>query len=98
MAQIRLALEVQEDFDRIVEHLVRHKVAHPERRIEEIIEAIDVLAAHPTIGRPAGPHYRELVIGEDRHGYLALYRYYEEVGLVFVDAVRSQREAGYKRS
>lgn len=97
MAQIELARAVYQDFDRIIEHLIRQDVADRAQRIEEILTAITILEANPTVGRRAGAHYRELVIGEGSHGYLALYRYYEEIGLVFVDAIRSQREVGYKR-
>ena len=97
MAQIELAKAVYQDFDRILEHLIRHDVSDPVRRVEDILAAITILEANPTVGRRTGPHYRELVIGEGSHGYLALYRYYEEIGLVFIDAIRSQREIGYKR-
>jgi hypothetical protein len=35
------------------------------------------------------------VIGRRTGGYLALYRYVPEMDMVFVLAIRSQREAGY---
>lgn len=95
MARIELAAEVGGDFDRILEHLTQHQVEHPERRLHEIIEAISVLEHNPLIGRPAQKGKRELVIGRGSHGYLALYRYVVEVDIVFVLAIRSQREAGY---
>ncbi|MGH8579450.1 MAG: type II toxin-antitoxin system RelE/ParE family toxin, partial [Gammaproteobacteria bacterium] len=41
---------------------------------------------------------RELVIGRSARGYVALYRYIEQIDTVFVLAIRSQREAGYSRS
>jgi len=40
---------------------------------------------------------RELVIGRGSRGYVALYRYVSKIDTVFLLAVRSQREAGYKR-
>lgn len=95
MTRIELAPEVAEDFERILEHLATYQVEHPERRIDEIIGALDVLASNPLIGRPATNGKRELVIGRRSHGYLALYRYIAEIDTVFVLAVRSQREAGY---
>ena len=64
-------------------------------RIREIIEALNVLEHNPMIGRPAKNDKRELVIGRDSHGYVALYRYIAEIDTVFVLAVRSQQEAGY---
>jgi plasmid stabilization system protein ParE len=95
VTRLELAPEVAEDFERILEHLTTFQVAHPEQRIGEIIEALDVLASNPLIGRPAPNGKRELVIGRRSHGYLALYRYVSEIDTIFVLGVRSQREAGY---
>lgn len=95
MATIQLAPEVGEDFQRILNHLNEFKVEKPGQRIEEIIEAIDILTNNPLIGRPAESGLRELVIGRRSHGYIALYRYISEIDTVFVLAIRSQSEAGY---
>ncbi|MGH8467558.1 MAG: type II toxin-antitoxin system RelE/ParE family toxin [Gammaproteobacteria bacterium] len=98
MARIELAPEIQDDFDRILGHLVEHAVEDAPGRIREIIMAIDVLQHNPLIGRPVSADTRELVIGRSARGYIALYRYIEQIGTVFVLAMRSQREAGYSRS
>ena len=98
MSRIEIAPEVGGDFDRILEHLARHEVAHLPARIREIIQAFDVLEGHPEIGRPAREGKRELIIGRGSRGYVALYRYVPEIDTVFILALRSQREAGYKRS
>ncbi len=95
MARIELAPEVAEDFDRILDHLATYPIENPGQRIEEIIAALDVLEQNPLIGRPVANDKRELVIGRCTRGYLALYRYVPEVEIVFVLAIRSQREAGY---
>jgi plasmid stabilization system protein ParE len=95
MARIELAPEVAEDFDRILEHLATYQVENPGQRIGEIITAVDVLEQNPLIGRPVENGKRELVIGRRTRGYLALYRYVPEMDIVFVLAIRSQREAGY---
>lgn len=95
MAIIELAPEVGEDFQRILDHLNEFKVENPEQRIEEIINAIDILTNSPLIGRPADSGLRELVIGRRSHGYIALYRYISEIDTVFVLAIRSQSEACY---
>jgi plasmid stabilization system protein ParE len=97
IAAIELATEVGDDFDRILDHLAKYQVENPELRIHEIIEAINVLAHNPLIGRPVNNDKRELIIGRRSHGYVALYRYVAEVDTVFVLALRSQREAGYVR-
>jgi len=89
---------VSGDFDRILEYLALHAIADAPSRIREIIDAIDVLAHSPLIGRPVANGKRELVIGRKAHGYVALYRFVEKIDTVFVLAIRSQREAGYTQS
>lgn len=95
MSTIELAEEVGEDFERILDHPATHKIEAPDQRIRSIIEAINVLEHNPLIGRPAATGKRELVIGHGSRGYIALYRYVEEIDTVFVLAIRSQRESGY---
>lgn len=96
MSAIELAPEVAQDFSRILAHLTEFEVQTPERRILEIVAALDVLENNPLIGRPTNDDMRELVIGRDARGYVALYRYIREIDTVFVLAIRSQREAGYR--
>ena len=98
MSRIELAPEVGEDFERILDHLVRYGVEDPASRIREIVLAIDVLEHNPLIGRPIAGEKRELVIGRRSRGYVALYRYVAAIDTVFVLALRSQREAGYTRA
>lgn len=97
MARIELAPEVAEDLDRILDHLVLHDASDAGERVHQIIEALSVLETNPLIGRPARADLRELVIGRRTRGYVALYRYVQEIDVVFVLAVRGQREAGYAR-
>lgn len=98
MPHIELAPEVGDDFDRILGHLAQYQAENAAQRIQEIIDALDVLESNPLIGRPVSGGKRELVIGRHSHGYVALYRYIAEIDVVFVLAVRSQREAGYADS
>jgi toxin ParE1/3/4 len=98
MSRIELAPEVSDDLDRILEHLFTHEAADAPSRIEDIINAIDVLERNPLIGRPARADLRELVIGRRARGYVALYRYVAELDTVFVLAIRGQKEAGYTRT
>lgn len=95
MTRVELAPEVADDFDRILDHLATFQVENPGQRIGEIITALDVLEQNPLIGRPVANGKRELVIGHRSRGCLALYRYVPEMDIVFVLAIRSQREAGY---
>ena len=94
MARIELAVDAVEDFERILEHLKANDVADPTPRVEEIIAAIEVLTHSPLIGRPASGQLRELVIGRRSRGYVALYRHVAESDIVFILAIRAQREAG----
>ncbi len=95
MSRIELVAEVALDFDRIIDHLVKHGVEDPDSRIEDIFAAIDALERNPLIGRPAKGDLRELVIGRRSRAYIALYRYVAAIDTVFILAIRSQREAGY---
>lgn len=60
-----------------------------------ITDAVNILANHPLVGRPAGGNWRELVVSRGRSGYVALYQYDEREDQVIVAAIRHQREAGY---
>jgi plasmid stabilization system protein ParE len=97
MASVELAPEISDDFDRIFEHLAEFDLEHAVARISAIVEALNVLETNPEIGRPAARQMRELVIGRGSRGYIALYRYLPELDTVFVLAIRSRREAGYRR-
>jgi plasmid stabilization system protein ParE len=98
MARIEVAPEVLDDFDRFFDHMARFDVASAPQRIDEIVQAVQILASSPLIGRPARGGKRELVIGRASRGCVALYRYVADIDTVFVLAIRSQREAGYPSS
>jgi toxin ParE1/3/4 len=85
-------------FDRILAYLSQHEVANAAGRIMEIVQAIEVLAYNPLIGRSISNDKHELVIGRKARGCVALYRYVDEIDTVFVLAIRSQREAGHARA
>ena len=97
MSRIELMPEVGKDFERVSDHLAEFGVAEIPLRIHEIIQAIAVLEHNPLIGRPVDDGKRELVIGRDARGYVALYRYIAEIDTVFILALRGQREAGYTK-
>ena len=96
MTRIELASEVLDDLERFVEHLEQHGAEDLADRMQEILEAFDVLAHSPAIGRPVKDGKRELVIGKGSRGYVALYRYVASVDTVFVLALRAQRESRFK--
>jgi len=91
---IELAGKALDDLDRILDHLLTPGVTDAGLRAAAIVSALDVLAEHPLIGRPEANGLRELVIGRDSRGYVALYRHDPARERVLVLAVRGQREAG----
>lgn len=95
MARIEFSPRVANDIERIVSHLREHQAVDIEQRVDDLVAALGVLERNPLIGRPAGRGQRELVIGRGARGYIALYRYLEQIDTIFVLAIRSQREAGY---
>jgi len=97
MTRIELAPEVLDDFDRFFDHIVQHDPDSAPERIGTILEVLQVLAHSPQIGRPVQGGKRELVIGRASRGYVALYHCVAAIDTVFVLALRSQREAGFKR-
>ncbi|XHS76445.1 type II toxin-antitoxin system RelE/ParE family toxin [Burkholderiaceae bacterium UC74_6] len=97
MPRLELEPEVLDDFDQIFDHAAAFDPIGAADRIRAIIEALDVLSSNPFIGRPVPGGKRELVIGKQGRGYVALYRYAQPVDIVFVLAVRAQREAGQRR-
>lgn len=97
MARVRLVPGVIDDLERIIDHLRQHNVGDAEARVDQIVSALDVLANNPMIGRPAGDERRELLIGRDARGYVALYRYLPVIDTALVLAIRAQREGGYAR-
>lgn len=95
MTRVVLLPGLAEDLTRIVDHLDRHEASQRQERIDGILHAMDVLADNPMIGRSLAEGLRELIVGRDARGYVALYRYLSEFDTVFVIAIRAQREAGY---
>lgn len=97
MARIEFAPEILDDFDRIFDHIANTDPVSGAERIGEIVQAVEVLTRSPLIGRTVRGGKRELVIGQAARSYVALYRYVADIDTVFVLAVRSQRQSGYKR-
>ena len=86
---------MQDDFERIFDHLIQYAPDTAGARIDSIAAALDVLSSSPQIGRPVENGKRELVIATGTSGYVALYRFVPEMDIVFVLGVRSQRELGF---
>lgn len=94
--RVRVHPTVAEDLARIREHLLTHEASWAEERLLTVEDALVSLARNPFVGRPSG-ELRELIIGRDAWGYVALYAVGERRRVVQVLAIRHQREAGYTR-
>jgi plasmid stabilization system protein ParE len=62
---------------------------------DAIQSAVEILAAHPLVGRRIEDDLRELVISFGATGYIALYRYVVQQDEVRLLTLRHQREIGY---
>ncbi len=88
---------VADDFGRFIEHMARFQVRNPAARIRQIVKATRVLGDSPLIGRLVEDGDREFVIRLRSQSYVARYRFDASADTVFILAIRSQSEAGYKR-
>lgn len=96
MAGIAWDERALEDLVRLADFLRDEDALSAEATFDLIDGAIEVLAAHPLIGRRVSGELRELVISRGRTGYVALYEYKAALERVIVRAIRHQREAGFE--
>ena len=94
MAQLIYSLRALSDLERLTDFLLEADPAAAPATIGLITEAVQVLANHPGIGRPAESGLRELVISRGHSGYVALYSHELAHDTILILAVRHQREAG----
>lgn len=95
MAVIVYSEKALADLGRLTDFLLQDEPAAAAETADLIIEAVEILANHPLIGREAEQDLRELVISRGKSGYLALYSYELEQEVALVLSIRHQREAGY---
>lgn len=85
-----------EDLRRVADFLWEKDVAAAQDTAALLMQALEVLAAHPLIGRPVGGGLHELIISRGRTGYVAVYDDQAVRDRVLVLAIRHQREAGFE--
>ena len=95
MAKLSFAGGALDDLDRLADFLIDTDSAAAIKAAEFIVEAIEILANHPLIGRRVEQDFRELVISRGHSGYVALYSYEVVEDTVLILAIRHQRETGY---
>jgi plasmid stabilization system protein ParE len=96
VAEVTFAARALADLERIFELLAFEDPPIAIATVQAIRTGIQVLASHPFIGRPAAHGHRELILSRGKSGYVALYRYEPGLDKVLVQAIRHQREAGYR--
>ncbi len=96
MAKVIYSDEAFTDFERITGLLLESSPEAAGQALESIGSAIDILEAHPFIGRRVDDRIRELVISRGATGYIALYCFDPSYDVVRILRVRHQREAGYR--
>jgi plasmid stabilization system protein ParE len=96
VAQVVFSAEALDDLERLGEFLLEQSPESASATLELVIDALDITASHPMIGRRVQGELRELVISRGNSGYLALYRFDAVPEIVRVLRIRHQRESGYR--
>ncbi len=84
------------DLSRLADFLAADEPAAAAETAALIQQALEILEAHPLIGRPVAGNLRELVISRGRSGYVALYEHDATRDRALIHAIRHQREAGFE--
>ena len=95
MAQVVYSARGLENLEHAFEFLLAGNPAAAEAAAEAIESAVNILAAHPLVGRRIEADLRELVISFGITGYIAVYRFEVKEDTVRVLALRHQQEIGY---
>lgn len=95
MARIIFSDIALEDLEKLTDFLIEADPLAAAQTIALIEEAIAVLNRHPFIGRLVKSDLRELIISRGKTGYVALYSVEANQEVIFILAIRHQREAGY---
>lgn len=95
MTRLILAPRAVQDMERLTDFLMLHEPSAAAATTSTLIDGLDLLKAHPLIGRSVEAGLRELIISRGRSGYVALYRYNVQLDTALVLAIRHQREGSY---
>ena len=96
MTEVVYSRRALADLERLAEFLVGEAPRAAVAAIDVIIDGVEILAAHPLVGRPCEAELRELVISYGKTGYVALYSYEAAQDVALILTIRHQREAGYE--
>ena len=95
MSRVVYSRRALDDLLRLTDFLRISDPAAAPGTVDLIIDGVELLQAHPLIGRPTErAHLRELMISRGQTGYIAIYQFDEVHDVVTILAMRHQREAG----
>jgi plasmid stabilization system protein ParE len=95
VAHVEITTTAAADLERLHQFIAGTDPGLAARQLASIRRAFTLLADHPLLGRAVEHGHRELILSRGRTGYVAKYRYIPALNIVFILAVRHQREAGY---
>jgi plasmid stabilization system protein ParE len=95
VAQVVYTQNALANLERAFAYLAEHDPAVAADAAVAIRKAAEILSDHPLIGRRVEGEIRELVISYGKTGYIALYRFLPEQGLIRMLAIRHQRELDF---
>lgn len=95
MPQVVYSRQALDDLERLLRFLVDEDPAAAVDAAVAIRSGVEMLAAHPLVGRRVARDLRELVLSFGRTGYVALYRFVPQQAEARVLGIRHQRELDY---
>lgn len=95
MARVEVTEKAFADLERLFDFIAADNPQRARDQLTSVRRALELLAEHPLLGRPAEDGRRELVLSRGRYGYVAKYRWLPGESIVLILAVRHQLEAGY---
>jgi len=95
VARVEVTEKAFADLERLFDFIAADNPQRARDQLTSVRRALELLAEHPLLGRPAEDGRRELVLSRGRYGYVAKYRWLPGESIVLILAVRHQLEAGY---
>ena len=95
MARVEVTERAFADLERLFDFIAADNPRRARAQLMSVRRALELLADHPSLGRPAEEGRRELVLSRGRYGYVAKYRWLPKEEIILILAIRHQLEAGY---
>lgn len=92
MPRIKFSEQANIDLDRFETFLREVAPDKVDEAIKSIFNGLKILTKNAFAGTPNGNGYRKLVIPYGKNGYVALYKYEENLDLIVVETMRHMKE------